>query len=46
MRSLIIAALWLRYQWAARAVSRPFDPAASLRLDRALLALERALEAE
>ena len=39
--------LWcrLRLKWAERAVERPFDTAASLRLDRAVIALEKALEA-
>ena len=45
MRGLYILLLRLRYLWAARAVHYPFDPAASLRLDKALLALERELEA-
>lgn len=40
---LNFAYLWLRYRWAARAVSRPFDAAASLRLDRALVRLEKAI---
>lgn len=40
---LKIVCLWLRYRWAARAVERPFDEAASLRLDQALVRLEKAL---
>jgi len=43
-RRFRIALCRLRYMWAVRAVNRPFDPAASLRLDSSVIALEKALE--
>ena len=43
-RSVKIFLCRLRLQWAVRAIDRPFDSAASLRLDRAVISLETALE--
>lgn len=37
---ILIARWWFRY--ACRALDRPYDPKASARIDRALVALERA----
>lgn len=45
MRRVFIFLHKIRYRLACRALKRPFDQEASLRLDRALVALERALGA-
>lgn len=42
MRALVLFILRARYRFACRALARPYDPKASLRLDRALVALEQA----